>query len=108
MRVLELGTTIELVRSGKCAGLALVVEHLHINCIVTRQVNVNLRTEELLGKHRKVETVGVEACKVTTLELVCNLTRNLLEKRTILHILVIYAMDSRSCLRDMHPGIDAL
>ena len=67
MRVLELGTTIELVRSGKCAGLALVVKYLHINCIVTRQVNVNLRTEKLLGKHRKVETVGVEAGKVTTL-----------------------------------------
>ena len=107
VRILELATAIELVRSSKGTRFALVVEHLYINGIMARKVNVHLRTQEFLGKQRKVETIRVETCKVTPLELVCNLTRHILEKRTILHILVINAMDSRSNLGNMHSRVYA-
>ena len=108
VRVIELRTTIELVCGSQCTWLTLVVEHLHIDRIVTRQVDIHLRTQELLGKQRKVETVRVETGKVATLELVCYLARHLLELRTILYVLVIDAMHRRCNLGNVHSRINAL
>ena len=106
--IFELGTTIELICSRQCTGLTLVIKHLHIYSPQTGEVDIDLCTQELLGKQGKVKTVRVEPCHITSLEIIGNLAGYLFENRAILHILVIYPMHGRSSLGYMHLGVHTL
>ena len=107
MSILQVLTAIELVGGRKGTLLHLVEDNLHVDKLTPAQVDVHLGTEELFGQQGDIETVGVEASQVATLDVVGYATCHFLERRAVGHIGIIDAMYSRCRLGNMHTRIDA-
>ena len=84
-----------------------MVDYLHIHCIVTAEVDVNLCTQELLGKHGNIEAIGIEACNVAALKIGSNVARHLFEGGAILNILVVNSMHGRRLGGNGHSRVYA-
>ena len=79
MSILQVLTAIELVGGRKGTLLHLVEDNLHVDKLATTQVDVHLGTEEFFGQQGDIETVGVEASQVATLDVVGYATCHFLE-----------------------------
>ena len=107
MRILQVLVAVELVGCREGTLFQFVVNHLHVDKLSLCQVDVDARSQEFLHQHRHVETVGVEAGDVRSLDIPCDVLGHLLERRTVGHILVVDAMNGCRSLRNMHFRIDA-
>ena len=53
-----------------------------------REVEVDAGTQKFLGEHRNVEVIGVISCKVAVFHFLIQFLSNLLECRSILHVII--------------------
>ena len=78
---------------------------LYIDKFAPVQIDIHTRTQELLGKHGYIKTVGIISGQITTLDLGCQRFSDLLKGRTIFYIFIGYAMNSGRFGGNRHTGI---
>ena len=84
----------------------LMVYHLHVYLLANAEIHVqHTCSKELLGKHRNIELIGIEAGYVAVLEHLRHLLGNVFEQRLVLHVLVVNAVHSGRALWYMASGV---
>ena len=83
---LHCSAAVELICSGKVASLHFLEDCAGINESAFREVKVDTGTQELLGKHRDVEEVGVESGEVASRKFLVEFGSHLLEGRLAFNV----------------------
>ena len=79
---------------------------LYIHKLAAAQVNIYTGAKKFFRQHGNIKTVGIKSCQITSFYIIGNSTGHFFEGRTICHILVIDAMNSRRTFGNMHFRID--
>ena len=106
MGVFQTLFAIELIGSRKGTLLHLVENHLYIDKLALRHIDIYTGTKKFLCQYRNIEAVRVESCQIAAFNVTGHILCHLLESRAVRYIGVINAMYGRRSFRNMHFGID--
>ena len=105
MGVGQILIAVELIGRNQRALLHFMKYVLYVDEPPPLEVDVDSRAQKLLDEHRHVEAVRVEPAEVAARQELRQRLGHLGEARTILHILVGYAVYGRGCLGNVHFGV---
>ena len=105
--ILQVFVAVEAIGSTERALFHLVEDGLHVDELALTHVEINLCPQEFLGEQGDVKAVGIITAEVAALHVAGQFPGDVLERGTILHVIIMDAVNGGGLLRNVHPGIEA-